>query len=203
MEVPMPRLASGLDLTDLGARIRSERLRRHLSLEVLSSQSGVSSSMLSDIERGKKVPSVLVLDSIATALGTSLARLLEEEQQAKVIVLCHREQEVVQDPSGWERRILSPVLPGIEFEFMRTTILPGVDAGVFLPHGTGSREYIAVEEGTLQLTLNGTVYLLQAGDSIYYAGDCQHAFANPGEKPCTYYLVMEIPPSPVPHVHHR
>ncbi|GHO65223.1 XRE family transcriptional regulator [Ktedonobacter sp. SOSP1-52] len=203
MEVPMPRLASGLDLTDLGARIRSERLRRHLSLEALSSQSGVSSSMLSDIERGKKVPSVLVLDSIATALGTSLARLLEEEQHAKVIVLRHREQEVVQDPSGWERRILSPVLPGIEFEFMRTTILPGVDAGVFLPHGTGSREYIAVEEGTLQLTLNGTVYLLQAGDSIYYAGDCQHAFANPGEKPCTYYLVMEIPPSPVPHVHHR
>ncbi|EFH85902.1 helix-turn-helix domain-containing protein [Ktedonobacter racemifer] len=203
MEVPMPRLGSGLDLTDLGARIRSERLRRHLSLEVLSSQSGVSSSMLSDIERGKKVPSVLVLDSIATALGTSLARFLEEEQQAKVIVLRHREQEVVQDPSGWERRILSPVLPGIEFEFMRTTILPGVDAGVFLPHGTGSREYIAVEEGTLQLTLNGTVYLLQAGDSIYYTGDCHHAFTNLGEKPCTYYLVMEIPPSPVPHVHHR
>lgn len=203
MEGPTPRLASGLDLTDLGARIRSERLRRHLSLEVLSSRSGVSSSMLSDIERGKKVPSVLVLDSIATALGTSLARLLEDEQQAKVIVLRHKEQEVVQDPSGWERRILSPVLPGIEFEFMRTTILPGVDAGVFLPHAAGSREYVAVEEGTLQLTLNGTVYLLQAGDSIYYAGDCQHAFANPGEKPCTYYLVMEIPPSPVPHVHHR
>ena len=203
MEVPMPRLGSGLDLTDLGARIRSERLRRHLSLEVLSSQSGVSSSMLSDIERGKKVPSVLVLDSIATALGTSLARFLEEEQQAKVIILRHREQEVVQDPSGWERRILSPVLPGIEFEFMRTTILPGVDAGVFLPHGTGSREYIAVEEGTLQLTLNGTVYLLQAGDSIYYTGDCHHAFTNLGEKPCTYYLVMEIPPSPVPSVYHR
>ncbi len=203
MEVPTPRLASGLDLTDLGARVRSERLRRHLSLDVLSSQSGVSRSMLSDIERGKKVPSVLVLDAIATALGTSLARLLKEEQQAKVIVLRQREQEVVQDPSGWERRILSPVLPGVEFEFMRTTILPGVDAGVFLPHATGSREYVAVEEGSLQLTLNGTVYFLQAGDSIYYAGDCQHAFANPGEKPCTYYLVMEIPPSPVSHMYHR
>lgn len=203
MEGPTPRLASGLDLTELGERIRVERLRRHLSLEVLSLHSGVSSSMLSDIERGKKVPSILVLDSIATALGTSLARLLEEERQAKVIVLRHKEQEVVQDPSGWERRILSPVLPGVEFEFMRTTILPGVDAGTFLPHAAGSREYVAVEEGTLQLTLNDTVYLLQEGDSIYYAGGCQHAFANPEEKPCTYYLVMEISPSPVPPVHHR
>ncbi|MBO0781418.1 MAG: cupin domain-containing protein [Ktedonobacteraceae bacterium] len=203
MEVSMPRLASGLNLADLGGRIRLERLRRQLSLESLSSRSGVSSSMLSDIERGKKVPSVLVLDSVATALGTSLARLLEEEQQANVIVLRHSEQEVVQDPSGWERRILSPVLPGVEFEFMRTTIEPGIDAGVFLPHATGSREYVAVEEGTLQLTLNGTAYLLQTGDSIYYAGDCHHAFANPGEKACTYYLVMEISPSPVQSSHHR
>lgn len=202
-EVSTPRLASGLNLTDLGERIRAERLRRQFSLEALSSRSGVSTSMLSDIERGRKVPSVLVLDAIATALGTSLARLLEEEQQAGVIVLRRGEQEVVQDPSGWERRILSPVLPGVEFEFMRTTIEPGIDAGVFLPHATGSREYVAVEEGTLQLTLNGTVYLLQTGDSIYYAGDCRHAFANPGAKSCTYYLVMEIPPSPVPHTHHR
>jgi XRE family transcriptional regulator, regulator of sulfur utilization len=203
MEVPAPRLSSGLDMADLGGRIRLERFRRHLSLESLSSQSGVSSSMLSDIERGKKVPSVLVLDSIATALGASLARLLGEEQHAKVIVLHHSEQEVIQDPSGWERRILSPVLPGVEFEFMCTTIEPGVDAGVFLPHATGSREYIAVEEGTLRLTLNGTAYLLQAGDSIYYAGDCHHAFANSGEKSCTYYLVMEIPPSPVQQSYHR
>lgn len=203
MKGSTPRLASGLDLVRLGARLRSERLLRHLSLESLASRSGVSRSMLSDIERGHKVPSILVLDSLATALGTSLARLLEEEQHAHVIVLRHGEQEVVQDPSGWERRILSPVLPGVEFEFMRTTILPGVDAGIFLPHASGSREYLAVEDGTLQLTLNGAVYLLQAGDSIYYAGDCRHAFANPSEKPCTYYLVMEMPPSPVPPVHQR
>ncbi|HET8845203.1 MAG TPA: XRE family transcriptional regulator [Ktedonobacteraceae bacterium] len=202
METSVPRLSSGLDMATLGQRLRLERLRRQLSLESLSSQSGVSTSMLSDIERGKKVPSVLVLDSIATALGTSLARILGEEQQAKVVLLRHNEQEVAQDPSGWKRRILSPVLPGVEFEFMRTTIEPGVEAGVFLPHAAGSREYVAIEEGTLQLTLNGLSYLLHAGDSIYYAGDCHHAFANPGEKPCTYYLVMDIPSSPTQHFHH-
>jgi quercetin dioxygenase-like cupin family protein len=159
--------------------------------------------MLSDIERGNKVPSVLVLDSIATALGSSLARLLGEEQRARVIVLPHAEQDVAQDPSGWERRILSPVLPGVEFEFMRTTISPGVDAGTFLPHAAGSREYVAIEQGTLQLTLDEKIYLLHAGDSIYYAGDCHHAFANPGEASCVYYLVMEIPPSPVKSSHHH
>src|SRR5262249_17856683 len=102
------------------------------------------------------------------------------------------EQDVARDPSGWERRILSPVLPGIEFELMRTTIGPGVDAGAFSPHVEGSREYLAVEHGTLRLTLDGVVHTLTAGDSIYYAGDCVHAFANPGDVPLVYYLAMDV-----------
>ena len=54
--------------------------------------------------------------------------------------------------SGWERRILSPVLPKVEFEFMRTTLSSGVNAGAFLPYNRGSWEYVAVERGTLGQT---------------------------------------------------
>src|SRR5258705_3431939 len=171
-----PRLSSGLDMAGLGARLRLERLRRHLSLHDLAARAGVSRSMLSEVERGTKVPTVLVLDRIAAALDTSIARLLGEERGARVVVLRRGEQDVVADPSGWERRILSPVLPGVEFELMRTTIPAGVDAGEFSPHIAGSREYLAMERGTLTLTLDGTPHTLRAGDSIYYAGDCWHGF---------------------------
>ena len=148
--------------------------------------------MLSDVERGGKVPTVLVLDRIATGLDSSIARLLGEERAARVVVLRRREQDVAHDPSGWERVILSPVLPGVEFEFMRTTIPAGVDVGGFSPHAPGSREYLAMERGTLSLTIDGTPYTLRAGDSIYYGGDCWHAFANPGSETCIYYLAMEL-----------
>lgn len=168
------------------------RRRRRLSLEDLKERSGVSRSMISAIERGSKAATVLVLDRIATALDTSLARLLANERPLRVVVLPHDRQSVVHDPSGWERRILSPVLPGVEFEFMRTTLGPKVDAGVFLPHAAGSREYVAIEQGALRLTLDGHEYLLKAGDSIYYDGDCLHAFANPGRTPCVYYLAMDV-----------
>jgi transcriptional regulator with XRE-family HTH domain len=181
-----------VDLARLGARIRTERLRRRLSLQELETRTGVSRSMLSEVERGGKAPTVLVLDRIATGLDTSIARLLGEERGARVIVLRRPEQDVAIDPSGWERRILSPVLPGVEFELMRTTIPPGVDAGDFAPHAPGSREYLAMERGTLRLTIDGTPYTLRAGDSIYYAGDCWHAFANPGRETCAYYLAMEL-----------
>jgi transcriptional regulator with XRE-family HTH domain len=179
-------------MADLGARVRAARRERGLSLGALAGRAEVSRSMLSAVERGARVPTVLVLDRIATALDTSIARLLGEERAARMVVLRQADQDVARDPTGWERRILSPVLPGVEFEFMRTTIGPGVDAGVFAPHAGGSREYLAVERGTLQLTIDGAPHLLRAGDSVCYAGDCDHGFVNPGREPCVYYLAMAL-----------
>ena len=176
----------------LGARVRERRRRMGLTLEALSRQCGVSRSMISEIERGGRVPTVPVLDRIATALDTSIARLLGTERDFATVHLRADDQDVAIDPSGWQRRILSPVLPGIEFEFMRTTINPGVDAGVFLPHAAGSREYVAVEAGTLLLTLDGTEVEVATGDSVFFPGDRHHGFANPGRRRCVYYLVMDL-----------
>jgi transcriptional regulator with XRE-family HTH domain len=183
---------STLTATSLGVRVRELRNGSGLSLEVLATRAEVSRSMLSSIERGEKVASVLVVDRIATALGTTLARLLGEQRDESVIVLRRDEQDVVVDPGGWQRRILSPVLPGVEFELMRTTLGPTVNAGAFAAHGAGSREYVAIEAGVLLLTLDGSQYTLEAGDAIFFDGDCVHEFENPCEEPCVYYLAMDV-----------
>ncbi len=186
-------MAKGLQLAELGNRIREERRRRNFSLEQLAQKARVSRSMLSAVERGDKAPTVLILDQIATGLASSIARLLAPEHEGRVVLLRAGDQDVAVDPAGWERRILSPVLPNVEFEFMRTTLEPGVNAGAFLPHNPGSREYVAVERGTLRLTLDGVVYVLKKGDSIYFAGDCLHEFENPDRRrSCDYYLAMDV-----------
>jgi transcriptional regulator with XRE-family HTH domain len=176
----------------MGARIRALRRSRRLTLEGLAAACGVSRSMISEIERGGRAPTVLVLDRVATALGTSIARLTQDESGYEPVLLTRGEQAVLADPAGWERRILSPVLPGVEFEFMRTTLGRLVDAGTYRPHAPGSREYVAVERGTLELTLDGAMSRLSEGDSIFYPGDCRHGFANPAEQPCVYYLAMDV-----------
>jgi transcriptional regulator with XRE-family HTH domain len=163
-----------------------------MPLESLAAVAGVSRSMLSSIERGEKVPSVVVADAVATALGTTLSRLVADERRDSVVVLRKQDQDVVSEPAGWERRILSPVLPGVEFELMRTVLGPRVDAGAFAAHGAGAREYVAVEAGVLRLTLPGWVGELTAGDSIYFQGDVVHAFVNPGDDACVYYLAMDV-----------
>lgn len=187
MEPPAP-----LDVAALGRRVRQLRQKQGLSLDALAERSGVSVSMLSAVERGQKVPSILVMGQIATALSTSIGRLVDEERSPRVIVLRAGEQRIVSDPAGIERRSLSPVLPGIEFELMRLTIAPHANAGTFPAHRPGSREYLAVESGTLTLSLLGTDYVLHAGDSIYHDGDCPHGYRNDGDVACTYYLAMDI-----------
>jgi len=186
-------IEGGLDLGALGERVRNERVRRRLSLEGLAERAGVSRSMLSAVETGGKAPTVLTLHRIASGLGVSMSRLLGEERAEPVVVLRREEQSVARDPSGWERRNLAPPLPGREVEFMRTEIPAGVDAGTFPPHGHGSREYVAVERGTLRLTLEATIHDLRAGDSISYDGACRHGFANPGNELTVYYLALVEP----------
>jgi len=149
--------------------------------------------MISEVERGRKTPTVLVLARLATALGTTASRLLDEPSPERVIVVRHDAQPVLREKAGWERRVLSPTLPGVEFEFIRTAVPPGVRVGEFAAHVRGSREYIAVERGELTVTIDGVDHQLTAGDSMYYAGDCTHAFANHGAEPCDYFTVMEVP----------
>ena len=37
-----------------------------------------------------------------------------------------------------------------------------------------------------------TEHRLHAGDALYYAGDCTHAFANAGRPECIYYTAMSV-----------
>src|SRR5579862_7436665 len=62
--------------TGLGPRLRLAREERRLSARELARRIGCSASLISQIERGVSVPSVGVLYSLATELGSSLDHLL-------------------------------------------------------------------------------------------------------------------------------
>jgi len=181
-----------VDVVVLGERIRRIRLERGLTLQRLADHAGVSVSMLSSVERGAKAPTVVVLDKIATGLRARLVDLLAGQTDRRVIVRRAGEQDVVDEPGGWRRTILTPVVPGLNFELIRSTLPPGCAPAGYPAYATGSHEFIAVEAGTLRLTIDDSTVELAGGDSVYFAADAAHRYANPASTPCTYYVAALI-----------
>ena len=181
-----------MDLSELGRRVQSLRRDRGLTLQDLATRAGVSVSMLSSVERGRKAATIVVLARIADGLGTPLAELVAAPGDHRVIVRRAARQDVIDEPGGWRREILTPVVPGVNFEWIRTTLPPGCDAGQFPAYAPGSHEYVLVESGTLRLTVGEQDYALAAGDSLYFAADVAHAYANITAVACTYYVAALI-----------
>ncbi|MPY56441.1 helix-turn-helix domain-containing protein [Streptomyces spongiae] len=181
-----------LDLLVLGRHIQGLRHGRGLTLQHLADAADVSVSMLSSVERGQKAPTITVLARIAEGLGVPLPELVAQSAQSRAIVRRAADQDTVDEPGGWHRTVLSPVVPGVNFEWIRTTLPPGCDAGTFPAYAPGSHEFIAVQSGTLRLTLGDEILDLGEGDSAYFAADVTHGYANPGQEPCTYHVAALI-----------
>ena len=161
-----------------------------MTLQALADRSGVSVSMLSSVERGTKAPTIVVLDRIAEGLGLPIAQLLTEPE--RMIVRRAAEQDVVDEPGGWQRTILTPVVPGVNFEWICSTLPPGCVAGTYPPYAAGSHEFIVVQSGTLTLRVDGETVILGEGDSLYLAADITLSYANLSDLPCTYYVAALI-----------
>jgi transcriptional regulator with XRE-family HTH domain len=61
-----------------GHVVRQKRLQAELSQEALSAASGLHRTYVGLLERGLRMPSILVAKKIAEALGTTMGELLSE-----------------------------------------------------------------------------------------------------------------------------
>jgi transcriptional regulator with XRE-family HTH domain len=68
----------------LGERIRELREQRDLSVRELAKKIKISAPFLSDVELGRRHPSDEVLETIASALGTTLEELKKHDARAPV-----------------------------------------------------------------------------------------------------------------------
>lgn len=173
--------------------VKRRRKRLGLTLEQLSEKCGVSRSMLSEIERGEKNPTIQVACHIAEALGTTVSCLLGE-QQTQTTVVIRREQRLVyrDESSGFERHLLSPSTGTTGIEFVLNVVAPGKESGVFPPHKSGVTEFIVVAKGQLRVILGAeSLWDLSEGDSMYFEAHLPHRFVNIGEGACEYYLVID------------
>ena len=122
----------------------------------------------------------------------ALSQLVASPDENRIILRRASEQDAVEEPGGWRRVVLSPVIPGVNFEWVRSTLPPHCEPAPFPAYASNSHEYVLVESGSLRLTVGDQVFDLDAGDSIYFAADVGHAYANLASDPCVYYVAALI-----------
>jgi len=181
-----------MNLEQVGRTIRQLRQERGLTLETLAGQANVSASMLHAVEHGRKAPTIVVLDRIAGGLGVRLPALLGGLEDERLVVTHADAQVVVDEPGGWQRRILSPLIPGVNVEWVRVTLPPGCAPAAYPAYAPGSHEFIHVLEGAVRVTIGGRTVHLGDGDTLYFAADSAHAYANDGASPCVYEVVALV-----------
>ena len=165
-------------LTALPARLKEARKARGLSLEAIANLSGVSRSMVSQIERGESSPTIATLWNLTRALGVDFAGLLEEgEEGDRVDVLAATDVPSIDNMGrGCRISILSPPEEAGGHEVYDIRFESG-GALISQPHARGAVEQLTVLDGVVEVTSGTAASVLQVGDTARYAADVAHSIA--------------------------
>ena len=171
-------------------RVRSLRKSKGLTLEQLASLSGVSRSMLSQIERGAANPTLGVAFRIAQAFGMSLGDLVDVPQPGDRIdvVRADDRSSMFRDDEHCRIRTLSPLHLEKDVEFYELVLKKGGSL-VSAPHFEGTREFLTIERGRVRLTSSEEMTELGEGDSAHYPADVPHRIDNLGPGEAVAFLV--------------
>ena len=178
----------------LGARLKTARGSKGLSLRGLAQRTGFSASFLSQVELGQASPSLASLESIAQALGASLAELLSEPQMGNGPVVRRAGEAPLR--SEWSRATLHSLIPAAASSGLEVYLLclePQGRSGESSAKGGGERLAFCVR-GTLTFVLDGQRQVLRAGDSIFFEAGRTTSWENHSRRAAEVLLVSARTP---------
>ena len=186
----------------VGRNVRRQRTRLAWTLEELAARAGVSKGMLLQVEQARTNPSVATICRLATALGVSVATLVEAPEMPSARVV--RADEAVTLWAGSREGSAARLLVGSgtsqQVELWDVRMQPG-DGYASEAHPSGTRELLMVIDGELTLELDGSSHLVGPGDAVAFVADRPHAYRNLGGSPLRYSLSVihrDQPSRPVP-----
>lgn len=162
-------------LAQLPARLKDARRAQGLSLDAVAKLSGVSRSMVSQIERGESSPTISTLWNLTRALQMDFAGLLDAGARESQIEVLRGTAVPTIDNMGKNLclRILSPPEEAGKHEVYE--VIFGLDGMLdSQPHQRGTREHLTVIEGVIDVTSGDNSERLEAGDTARYNADVAH-----------------------------
>jgi len=176
----------------IATNLKKLRVRNGLSLERLAAISGVSKSMLGQIELGKSAPTINLLWKVALALGVPFSALYANAETQEVVVLPASKAKVLYSKDGsFSSRALFPFNEeGRKVEFYELELKPGAEE-IAEAHALDTVENLVVASGEIEVTVQNQRYKLGSKDSINFKADVPHSYRNTSlQNKAVIYLVM-------------
>jgi transcriptional regulator with XRE-family HTH domain len=190
-------LAEGLEQYRIGPKIRDLRQKKKLGLVQLGAHTGLSSAMLSKIERGLLFPTLPTLLRIALVFGVGLEHFfVESDARPTVAVVRKRDRLRLPDRPGEGS-------PAYFFESLDFPVTDRkmeayyaefpTDAKPAPAHSHDGAELVYVLHGALAIDVAGVTTVLDEGDAIYFDSGAPHSYSRHGRSACSAIVVVAPP----------
>lgn len=187
-------LAMGLEAYRIGPKIRDLRLRKSMGLVQLGKHTGLSTGMLSKIERGQLFPTLPTLLRIALVFGVGLEHFFVEPEHRHTMAVVRRADRLrlpsapgEADPPYYFESLDFPVTDR-KMEAYFAEFPAG--AGPSEPHSHEGAELIYVLRGRLLISTDSETVELAEGDAMYFDASVAHRYAQQGGKNTAAIVVV-------------
>jgi transcriptional regulator with XRE-family HTH domain len=161
----------------LGRRLRHARLAAGLTLLQLARKAQCSESLISKVEKGNATPSLAMLHRLAVALDTNISTLTAPVEPVSGPIIRQGERAVIRGGGISLERVVLPSRNGL-LQANIHILEPGACSDGQIEHI--GEEVGLVLEGTVELTLGDSRYLLHPGDAFTFSSDTPHGYRNAG-----------------------
>jgi transcriptional regulator with XRE-family HTH domain len=194
-EETIHRVLSGYDI---GSKLRALRLRKKIALVDLGKHTGLSASMLSQLENGKLVPTLSTLARIAMVFDVGLDHFFGARRGQKTFSIV-RAAERLRFPDRADTPNPAYFFECLAFAAQGKGLqaylaeFPHRQPDEVQVHMHEGAELIFVLEGSLAIRFEGEEYLLKQGDSVYFDATEPHAYRG-ASRSAARAVVVTTPP---------
>ena len=174
---------------NIAFNLKRIRKSKNMSLDMLAERTGVSKSMLGQIERGESNPTVSTIGKIVDGLKVPFEQLIYDRQEFMVMPSLE-EAPVLRAKEGEYRiYVMLPYDAGRSFEIYQGELVSGAQMESE-SHGENTWEYLTVVSGEVELCLEDKSFRVQAGNSLYFASDRRHVYRNLGREKAVLTMLV-------------
>ncbi|MEO8025682.1 MAG: XRE family transcriptional regulator [Bryobacteraceae bacterium] len=187
-----------LSAYQIGAKLRQLRMKKKIALTDLGLHTGLSASMLSQLENGKLVPTLPTLARIAMVFDVGVDHFFADKRSRRPFSIV-RSNERIRFPDradspnpGFFFECLAFASPDKRFQAYLAEF-PKRGAKEVQEHLHEGAEFLHVLEGALEVSYQDELHVLRPGDSVYFDSTEPHSYRGASKQSAKALVVTMTP----------